>query len=53
MLKSSGYQTLKNYKMSCKCERDVLFLLLKADTKDDSRIFADSAQNELITNKNS
>jgi hypothetical protein len=44
MLKSSGFKTLKNSKMSCKFDRDVLFFLLKADTQANPWVFSDSAQ---------
>jgi hypothetical protein len=39
--------------MSCKCDRDVLFFLLKADTQGNPWIFSDSEQALTITNKNS
>jgi hypothetical protein len=44
MLKSSVFQTLKNSQMSCKFDRDVTFLLLKADTQANPWIFFDSAK---------
>jgi hypothetical protein len=53
MLKSSGFQPLKSYKMSSKCDRDVLFFLLKADTQANPWVFSDSAQASTVTSKNS
>jgi hypothetical protein len=54
MLKSSGFQTLKNSKMSSECDRDILFFfLLKADTQANPWIFSDSAQASTVTSKNS
>ncbi len=43
-LKEFKLKTQKNSKMSCKRDRNVLFLLLKADTKANSWIVFDSAQ---------
>ncbi len=53
MPKSSGFQTLKNYKMSSECDRDVLFFLLKADTQANTWFFSDSSQASTVTCKNS
>jgi hypothetical protein len=53
MTKSSGFQTLKISKMSSRCDRDVLFFLLKADTQANPWIFSDSAQALTVTSKNS
>jgi hypothetical protein len=53
MLESSGFQTLKNSKMSSKCNRDVLLFLLKADTQANPWFFSDSAPALTITSKNS
>jgi hypothetical protein len=44
MPKISGFQTLKIYKTSSRCDRDVLFFVLKADTQANPWIFSDSAQ---------
>ncbi len=53
MLKSSGFQTLTNFKMSSKCDRDVsVFFLMKADTQANPWIFSDSEALTII-NKNS
>jgi hypothetical protein len=52
MLKSSGFPTLKNSKMSCKCDRNVIFFLLKSDTQGNHWIFSDSAQALTITSNN-
>jgi hypothetical protein len=54
MLKSSGFQTLKIYKISSECDRDVLFFfLLKADTQANPWIFSDSAKASTVSGKNS
>jgi hypothetical protein len=44
MLKCSGFQALKNSKMSFKCDRGVLFFLLKAGIQAIPWIFSDSAR---------
>jgi hypothetical protein len=53
MLKSSGFQTLKNFKLSSMSDRDVLFFLLEAESQGNSWTFSDSAQALTITSKNS
>jgi hypothetical protein len=52
MLKSEGFQTLKNSKMSCNCDRNVLFFVVESRYTSQFLCYFDSAQARTLPVKN-